>query len=520
MPMKIRLAAALGAVLVLAGPAALAQDDGPPAPAPAPAPAPEAAPKPPEKPAETEEAFLRRITGEMLEKIPRLRGLKVKGEIERRWTTRDEMRKDMVAMAEKDMPPERRKATSRLYGLLGLLPEGSDVLEVEAAAMAGGVAGYYDPEKKVFCLVKGFSEDGSRPIVFHELTHAVEDQYYDYFDRMKKWDEAHQTDRSMAVRAVVEGSAQKFTEAFMESEPGLEERFFSAAMKEAQADGAAAMKAQLQAPPYLMIEMAMFPYHNGSRFLRSVLPRLPAPGEGEDPMARLYADPPASTEMVLHPDKYLGERDLPREVKLPEVASVLGEGWKEDHQDTMGELGLGMALNMWIYKSGFQAQLQSCALLPEGGFKKMSDTLKIGVRFRGKTAVASEGWDGDRIALYSKGEETCMAWATAWDTEQDAKEFAEVYGKVLERKYDVKPEPPPAAGEKTEPRTEPFAAGGWTGTIWKETRAGCGTAVVAKGDLVLVAERVPSGRLAGFVEALGATTVTQDPKDGIPAQKR
>ncbi len=516
--MKRRLAALL-CVLALA-PLARAQDAEKPAvPEEAkPADAEPAAAAEPAVPVETKEQALERMTGEALKNIEAIRGLKMKGPVERRWTTRDQMKEDMLKQMEEELPPEKMAAFSRALAFLGLVKEGTDLKETFSEAMAGAVAGYYLPDEKVFFLVEGFAEDGSRPIVFHELTHAVEDQYYDYFDQMEKWGKQDQTDRLMAVKAVVEGSAQLYTERFMDSEPGLEDRFFTAMVKEQTSDGGKALKAQMETPAFFAIVMGMYPYHNGSRFLRAVQSRLPAVKEGEDPMARFHDDPPASSEMILHPEKYLGVRDLPQEVRLPALAEVLGEGWKEEYQDTMGELLTGVVLNAWFAPNNAMAQMMSVALLPEGGMKKPADALKIGVSYKGKVGAATAGWDGDRQAVYGSGDAVCMAWASVWDSPEDAAEFAGTYGTVLGKKYRVElpPEKEGDAPKKGPAPSEDFEKDGWTGRLWRTTREGFSSFVVSSGNRVLVAERIPADRLDAVVGALAKTEFVQDEKDALP----
>jgi hypothetical protein len=44
--------------------------------------------------------------------------------------------------------------------------------------------------------------------------------------------------------------------------------------------------------------------------------------------------------------------------------------------------------------------------------------------------VVADGWDGDRLATFARGEELVVVWLTAWDTERDAVEFAEVMPTV------------------------------------------------------------------------------------------
>ena len=63
----------------------------------------------------------------------------------------------------------------------------------------------------------------------------------------------------------------------------------------------------------------MFPYHNGRLFLEAVLGALDPPAAGEDALARIFSAPPASSEQVLHPEKYVDPPDLPREIEIPDL---------------------------------------------------------------------------------------------------------------------------------------------------------------------------------------------------------
>ena len=38
---------------------------------------------------------------------------------------------------------------------------------------------------KTLYLLRGFSPDGARPVIFHELIHALEDQYFDLDARLE-----------------------------------------------------------------------------------------------------------------------------------------------------------------------------------------------------------------------------------------------------------------------------------------------------------------------------------------------
>lgn len=510
--MDRRLHAALLALALLLSPAALtAQEEPKPDVA-----APEAT-----KPAETDDQLLDRITGEMARKVEEIRGLKFKQEVKRVWKSRDEAKAEMLANIDEELPPEKLAAMSRELAFFGIVKEGTDVKELFSDFISAGAGGYYVPKTKVFSLVRGFNEDASRPIVFHELIHAVEDQYYDYNARQEKYGDADMSDHSAAIQAIVEGSARYWEDAFVDGEEGLRMRYTAGQMA-AEGMGESAAKV-MEMPPAIIIGMVLYPYGNGSEFHHHVVPAMKTatPQEAFD---RIFTDPPTSTEQILHPQKYL-DGDHPRTVKLPDLLPVLGEGWERLGGDTQGEFGIGLVLNASLFPNTMPAQMMQVIKMPKAPLKTPEEMAKFNqtpvVEFKGDTAKAIGGWDGDRYLLAGKGDRMTLGWVSCWDTPGDAAEFAERYGKVIERKYGRVEETAGEDGKVSKKRVPPESAamesGAWKGTRWKGTRDG-DSAILVSGDRVIVAERVEAERLEPFVLALGKAEIESDKRDTVPAR--
>lgn len=518
-------------VLLLAAAAAAAEGDPPPPPPPPPVP--ESNPAP----VEATDVDLGALADAVAKEVEALRGLRFKTPVARRTKPRE-------AVVE-EFRPKRRRASKgpsgqtralRFFGYIEAEKSSDpakpetlpDAAETEARFRAESVGGYYSSRDKVFTLVEGDGGGLNRMIVFHELLHALEDQHYDFRATEKPLRDADRTDRWRAYRALVEGSAQLHTDKWVDGEPGRRQEIFQDILlrhgrkppkpkDEAKpADPTAGPPAGPQpekpaeeapkpprapkppsAPPvYLAIREQMFQYHNGRLFLEAVLGAGDPPPEGVDPLARLFAAPPASSEQVLHPEKYLDPPDLPREVVLPDLAPILGEGWESVAEDTEGELGLGIALNRWLYGKLASRQFLAVLKAPPDGFKKPEDLMHTAVEFRGTSGASTNGWDGDRWALWVNGERECMAWVLVFDSEKDAAECAEGFAKAFKHKY------------KGAVRGED---GIWTG-------AGEGsTAVVAAGDRLVVVERCPPEALGSAIGALRSAIVERDPRDAVPA---
>jgi hypothetical protein len=134
-----------------------------------------------------------------------------------------------------------------------------------------------------------------------------------------------------------------------------------------------------------------FPYVEGSRFVAALYEE-----GGWRLVDAAYADPPASTEQVLHPERYF-DGDEPQPVALEPALDSLGGGWELVEESILGE----------FYLLAYLEQ----QLTP------------------GLAATAAEGWGGDRYAVYyhERSGQLVMVLRVAWDGLADADEFVEAY---------------------------------------------------------------------------------------------
>ena len=52
-----------------------------------------------------------------------------------------------------------------------------------------------------------------------------------------------------------------------------------------------------------------------------------------------------------------------------------------------------------------------------------------------RVADLAAGWDGDRYAIFERGDELLLLWFTTWDDPGEATEFAQGYRQLLATKY-------------------------------------------------------------------------------------
>ena len=122
---------------------------------------------------------------------------------------------------------------------------------------------------------------------------------------------------------------------------------------------------------------------------------------GWEAVDQAYANPPVSTEQILHPQKY--PHDSPVPVLLPDLSMQIGQGWVDIEQDVMGE---------WY----------TYLILAHG--------LQEDARVKDEVAAdAAEGWQGDAYTVLYNPEQdaTVMVLRTFWESPQEAKEFRDSF---------------------------------------------------------------------------------------------
>src|SRR5207248_10445174 len=79
------------------------------------------------------------------------------------------------------------------------------------------VAGYYEPKTQQFHLADWIDADGQRPVMAHELTHALQDQHFN-LRRFEKWPKGD-SDAELAAHSLIEGDATLAMVLYITSDP-------------------------------------------------------------------------------------------------------------------------------------------------------------------------------------------------------------------------------------------------------------------------------------------------------------
>ena len=264
------------------------------------------------------------------------------------------------------------------------MPADASLTNLELEMLTSQVAGLYDDRTRKMYVVSDTGEIGPvEEITYaHEYTHALQDQTFGL--RSIQGDAKDDSDRTLARTALIEGDATLLMSLWAQRNLSPDQLGAVAGASDP------ASQAILDRLPAILREPLLFPYLSGLPLALGGF----TSGGGYAGVDALFANPPDSTEQVMHPDK-LASREAPVKVTIDNsVATKLGPGWKVGLQDTLGELQLGIIL-------GDVA----------GVDKATAD-------------AAAAGWGGDRVALLQgPNGETAVVLDTVWDTDADATQF-------------------------------------------------------------------------------------------------
>jgi outer membrane protein assembly factor BamB len=161
------------------------------------------------------------------------------------------------------------------------------------------------------------------------------------------------------------------------------------------------------------------PYNSGLAFVRDR-----HEDSGWAAVDELYEDPPASTEQVIHPEKY--GADEPAELRITDQSNGAFQPLRVDGEratQSVGEPGLYVALlSPALETRGAEIIPASSHTSTEPGPPDLQFDHPI-----------TEGWDGDRLLPYvaTSGNATGYVYETAWDGPTDAREFHAAYRRLL-----------------------------------------------------------------------------------------
>ena len=365
-------------------------------------------------PQEAEELF--RSVDEIITFSSQDTGLPVFHPVKRQLIGRDELTAYLEKHMEEDKDSQRLKRSELVLKKFGLLPRSFDLHAFLLALLREQVAGYYDVETQTVNLLDWVDAEQQKPVLAHELTHALQDQSF----HLENWMKAGQTDlgfseanptpedierdETQSVRqAVVEGQAMAVLVDYMLAPTG-QSLTTSPQIVEALKAGmlvGTADSVHFQNAPIFLKEVLTFPYRYGLDFVTDVLNRR---GK-QKAFAGILANPPHTTREIMEPNTYLaGERI--QTLPVPDFAQLMKDYQKFD-VGSMGEFDVALLLDEYTGPD------TSKALYPD---------------WRGGYYYAAKP-KGDPAAPLA------IVYVSQWASAESAQKFAGIYADSLKKRY-------------------------------------------------------------------------------------
>lgn len=378
-------------------------------------------------PAEAAELF--RSVDEITAFVAKTTGLPQRHPIKREIAKRDTVEKLIRDRLTEDDNLERFKRSEVVLKKLGLIPRDFDLQAFLIRLMREQAAGFYNFRDQTVYLLDWIEEDAQKPVLAHELMHALQDQNVDvenWLDglpagttreerKRRRNAQVEQPDDEMGARqAILEGQGMTVMLDYLLLPSGQDivKAPQVVAMFEASTMAESDKSPELGSAPIFLREWLVFPYTRGLRFVHHVLMQKGRAAAYPD----LLANPPASTLHVMYPELYLAGMKIP-EMKLPDLGPVLGSEWA--HFDT-GAMG---AFDVSVLAEQFADDELGDELTPawRGG------------RYYAMRR-ASKPLPGGGDAAISVGE-VALVYVSRWQNDRTAARFAEAYASWLPQRY-------------------------------------------------------------------------------------
>ncbi|ABF41628.1 hypothetical protein Acid345_2627 [Candidatus Koribacter versatilis Ellin345] len=302
-------------------------------------------------PQEAQELF--NSVDEILKFASQQSGLPIKHEVKHKLTSRDEVEKFVEQRMKEDPDNKRMEQSEFVMKKFGLLPTDFNLRKFMVAMLREQVAGYYDTKTKTMNMLDWLPPEVQKPVMAHELTHALQDQYTD----LEKWQNGGKPEGKkyslpeqlaldelrVARQSVTEGQAMLVLIDYSLVPMGRSAADAPDAVKmmEDQMMDAAGSPVFASAPLYIKRAM-MFAYREGTEFEEQVLR-----AQGKDAAFKGTLDtPPADTREVMQPRQYLNGKHIPL-LTVPNFDKLLGKSWEQMDFGALGQFDVNVLMELY-----------------------------------------------------------------------------------------------------------------------------------------------------------------------------
>jgi hypothetical protein len=349
-------------------------------------------------------------------------GLPIKSSVKRQLTTRGAVESYLNQKFQEDEGAKRLQRGEIVLKKFGLLDRDFDLKPFLLALLKEQIEAYYDSKTKTVNMLDWVAVDEQKPVLAHELTHALQDQRVN----LEKWGDQTPSDVSTnysedldhlskdefdtAREAVVEGQA---TAVMMDNilKPMGKSLVKDPEVVELIKNQMAGSENSpvLSRAPLLLSESLLFPYREGLSFEQDLW----MDKGREAAFAGALDRPPSSTWEIINPREF-EKAKVPVVPLMPDIHPIVDKTYKPYDIGQVGELDLHILTQL------FGGENAARDLTPswDGGIY----------------------WAGQRLSATTPAEQSStksisLFYLSAWKSAASARAFAELYANALGRKY-------------------------------------------------------------------------------------
>lgn len=348
-------------------------------------------------------------------------GLPIKSAVKRQMTTRAAVESYLNEKFNEDQDAKRMQRSEIVMKKFGLLDRDFDLKPFLLSLLKEQIEAYYDPKSKTVNLLDWVSVDDQKPVLAHELTHALQDQHVG----LEKWSDQTPPDVSTtpaddtvhlakdeidtAREAVTEGQAMAVMLDNMLKPMGrslIKDPEVVELLKQ-QMNGTTDSPVLARAP-LLLSESLMFPYREGLSFEQDVWMDQGQAAAFSGALDR----PPSSSWEIINPREY-EKRHLPSVPLLPDIHPLIEKQYRPYDIGQVGQLDVHILTGIF---GGDDAA------------RDLTPAWDGGIYWAGQLRDATPA---EQASTKSIG----LLYLSAWKNASAAQEFVDLYVKELGRQY-------------------------------------------------------------------------------------
>jgi hypothetical protein len=281
--------------------------------------------------------------------------LPIKTKVKKRLTTREAVEKYLQEKMKDDKDARRLERSEIVLKKFGMLDEDFHLQPFLVSLLKEQIAGYYDSKTKTVNLLDWIAPDAQKPVLAHELTHALQDQHVN----LDKWEDQSSEDLSHNVaednkhistdeedtarEAVLEGQAMAVLVDYELKPTGRSILSVPDAVKKmADEQGSDTDSPVLARAPLVLQESLLFPYREGLKFEVDMLEDKGPTGA----FAGVLDRPPATSYEIMNPHSYERATKVPL-LTMPDVHGLLDADYAPYDVGVMGELDVRMLSELY-----------------------------------------------------------------------------------------------------------------------------------------------------------------------------